>query len=152
MQSYRTKHYANFISTRSAPRPFAYLVTVPSIAQKLRQHNVEMQQLGRATDLDVESYVVVASEKTHSPDICTGIERFETVLSVRKERRRVRFEAGTLVVPLAQKLGNLIVCLLEPESDDGLARWEFFDAHVTVGAPFPVYRVTQPMRLPTRRL
>src|SRR5205814_7202780 len=77
-----------------------------------------------------------------SPDICTGIDRFETVLATRKERRRVQFDAGTLVVPTAQRLGNLVVYLLEPESDDGLARWEFFDGAIQIGSPFPVYRVS----------
>jgi len=139
--TYGTSHRARFIPTVSVRRPYAYLVTVPEIATKLRQHNVELQQLAEPLDLDVEAYVVLGSEKTESPDICTGIERFETVLSVRNERRQVRFEAGTLVVPTGQRLGNLVVYLLEPESDDGLARWEFFDRWVQIGQPFPVFRV-----------
>jgi hypothetical protein len=73
------------------------------------------------------------------------------VLSTRKERRRVRFAAGTLVVPTAQRLGNLAIYLLEPESDDGLARWEFFDPDLRVGEPFPVHRLPQPVRLPQAR-
>ena len=93
---------------------------------------------------------MLAQEKTSSPDICTGIERFETVLNVRRERRRIRFEPGTLVVHTGQRLGNLVIYLLEPESDDGFARWEFFDRDVIIGEPFPVYRVTTPVRLPVR--
>lgn len=151
--TYRTTHRARFIPTVSVPRPFAYLVTAPDIAGKLRQHNVEMESLSGPLDLDVEAYVALSSEKTDSPDICTGIERFETVLTVRKERRTVHFEAGTLVVPTGQRLGNLAVYLLEPESDDGLARWEFFDSAVQIGEPFPVYRVTSPeSRVALRKL
>jgi hypothetical protein len=141
LATYKAVHYARFIPTVSVPRPYAYLVTVPEIATKLEQHNVEFTTLAEAVDLNVEAYVVLASEKTTSPDICTGIERFETALTTRKERRRVHVEPGTLVVPTAQRLGNLVVYLLEPESDDGLARWEFFDAATTIGAPFPVYRI-----------
>ena len=44
--------------------------------QKLRQHNVEFSTLAGAIDLEVEAYVVLGSEKTTSPDICTGIEIF----------------------------------------------------------------------------
>lgn len=149
--TYRVPHYARFIPTVSVPRPYAYLVTSPSIAGKLRQHNIGVRELAEGTEDDVEAYVVLASEKTASPDICTGSERFETVLSVRKERRRLYFGPGTLVVPTAQRLGNLVVYLLEPESDDGLARWEFFDLDVRLGAPFPVYRLPRPARLSTRR-
>jgi hypothetical protein len=150
--SYNTPHIARFIPTVALPRPFAYVVTEPSIAAKLRQHNVEVAALAAPADIEVEAYIVLSSEKTTSPDICTGIERFETVLSVRKERRRVRFEPGTLVVPTGQRLGNLVVYLLEPESDDGLARWEFFDSSTRVGAPFPVYRIPAPTKLKMKRL
>lgn len=141
MITYTAPHYARFIPTVSVPRPYAYLVTASDIARKLAQHRVELRELVGPVDLEVEQYIIVAAEKTTSPDICTGIERFETVLSVRKERARVHFEGGTLVVLTAQRLGNLVVYLLEPESDDGLARWEFFDPHIRVGEPFPVSRV-----------
>jgi hypothetical protein len=149
--NYHTTHRARFIPSVSVPRPFAYLVTASDVAEKLRQHNVEYEELIRPLDIEVEAYVVLSSEKTDSPDICTSIERFETVLSTRKERRTVRFESGTLVVPTGQRLGNLVMYLLEPESDDGLARWEFFDHAIRAGEPFPVYRVPAPAELPTRR-
>ena len=148
--TYHTTHRARFIPSISVPRPFAYLVTDSPIVEKLRQHNVECEELTRPLDLEVETSIVLSSEKTESPDICTGIERFETVLATRKERRTVRFESGTLVVLTGQRLGNLVVYLLEPESDDGLARWEFFDPAIRIGEPFPVYRVLAPAELPTR--
>jgi hypothetical protein len=148
--AYRTTHYARFLPTVSVPRPFAYLVTAPHVAARLRQHGIAVETLGAPADFDVESYVVLGSEKTHSPDIRTGWERFETVLTVRKERRRVPFAADTLVVRTGQRVGNLVVYLLEPESDDGLARWEFFDGDVSIGEPFPVYRLPRPTPLPRR--
>ncbi len=150
--TYRAPHYARFLPTVSVPRPYAYVVTSPRVAGKLRQHNVVVEALEAPVDLGVETYVVLGYEKTFSPDICTGIERFETVLTVRKERRHVRFEPGALVVRTGQRLGNLVVYLLEPESDDGLARWEFFDQDVAFGQPFPVHRLTHAERLPTRRV
>src|SRR5262249_49218991 len=148
--TYRATHHARFLPTVSVPRPYAYLVTARHVAANLRQHGIAVEELGVPLVLDVESYVVLASEKTHSPDIRTGWERFETVLSVRKERRHVHFAADTLVVRTGQRVGNLIVYLLEPESDDGLARWEFFDRDVVLGEPFPVYRLPRPTPLPMR--
>ena len=32
--------------------------------------------------------------------------------------------------------------LLDPESDDGLATWNFFDAQLAVGRPYPVMRLS----------
>ena len=146
--TYEARHIARFVPTVAVPRPFGYLITAPQMRNKLRQHGIEVRELREGAELDVEAYVVLGFEKTSSPDICTGIDRFETVLSVRKERRRIAFPAGSLWVPTAQRHGNLIVYLLEPEADDGLARWEFFDRHIAVGEPFPAYRVAAPTALP----
>jgi hypothetical protein len=33
------------------------------------------------------------------------------------------------------------LCLLDPESDDGLVTWNIFDSEVAAGKPFPVWRV-----------
>jgi hypothetical protein len=37
--------------------------------------------------------------------------------------------------------GALIVYLLEPESDDGLSTWNFFDTRLQKGSRFPVKRI-----------
>jgi hypothetical protein len=44
----------------------------------------------------------------------------------------------TLIVRTAQPLGLLAMYLLEPESDDGLVTWNFFDAWLAPGREFPV--------------
>ncbi len=38
--------------------------------------------------------------------------------------------AGDYVVDLAQPLANLIFYMLEPQSDDGLLTWNFFDTYL----------------------
>jgi hypothetical protein len=38
------------------------------------------------------------------------------------------FPAGSLVIPVAQPLGKLILNLLEPEAPDSFAKWGFFNA------------------------
>jgi hypothetical protein len=62
------------------------------------------------------------------------------VLTVAPERRTARFPAGTLWVPTAQRAGTLAVYLLEPHSDDGLARWQYLDDALAVGGWYPVHR------------
>jgi len=57
----------------------------------------------------------------------------------REASRRV--EAGTLVVETGQALGTLAVLLLEPESEDGLLTWGFFDGSLSAGGEYPVLRV-----------
>ncbi|MDB4951052.1 MAG: peptidase carboxypeptidase [Gemmatimonadetes bacterium] len=52
--------------------------------------------------------------------------------------------AGWLVVRTGQPLATLAAYLLEPESDDGLATWNVFDAALRPGGEFPVLRVLEP--------
>ena len=41
----------------------------------------------------------------------------------------------------AQPLGILAVYLLEPQSDDGLVTWNFFDHAIRPGGLYPVFKV-----------
>ena len=38
-------------------------------------------------------------------------------------------------------MGVVAFYMLEPESDDGLVAWNFFDPELTAGQEYPVYRV-----------
>jgi hypothetical protein len=49
--------------------------------------------------------------------------------------------SGYVTVSATGRFGPLAAYLLEPESDDGLTDWNFFDADLKVGAPFPVTRL-----------
>jgi len=67
------------------------------------------------------------------------------------------FPTGTLLVSIAQPLGHLASYLLEPESDDGLLVWNFFDrylVHQWRRQPqiYPVYRLMKPVFLAKERL
>ena len=65
------------------------------------------------------------------------------------------FPKGTLVVRTAQALGRLAAYLLEPESDDGLLVWNFFDRDIVSqwgrGAQtYPVYKLIAPANLASK--
>jgi len=163
---YRAPHRRWFAPTHAVVTPTAYLAP-PSLADGLRGHGITFETLEADTELDVESYIVLAREKTFSPDVAALVpplgaceiplsqnpppKRFETVLDVRAERRRVRFPAGTLRVSTAQRAGTLAVYLLEPCSDDGFARWEALDAQIQIGEPYPVHRIPLAASVPRRK-
>jgi hypothetical protein len=44
----------------------------------------------------------------------------------------------------------LVFYLLEPESDDGLTTWNFFDAYLEAGKTFPVYKLMRNENLVSR--
>jgi hypothetical protein len=169
LTTYRAPHHRWFVPTSAVSTPAAYVFDPREapLVERLRGHGVEVEALTGEVELDVESYVVLRGEKTFSPDVAAtpvpmgGVEvplsqkpapvRFESVFSVRPERRRARFAPGTCLVRTAQRAGTLAVYLLEPHSDDGFARWELLDETVTVGGLFPVHRVVAPMAVPTRK-
>ncbi|HEV3121815.1 MAG TPA: S9 family peptidase, partial [Isosphaeraceae bacterium] len=73
--------------------------------------------------------------------------------TARPESRRIA--AGTMLVRTGQPLGALAVYLLEPQSDDGLCTWNFFDPELAEGSDFPVVRLVEqaPLLLaPARKL
>ena len=62
------------------------------------------------------------------------------------------FPRGTWLVRMAQPLGRLAAYLLEPESDDGLLVWNYFDRDIVSqwgrGAQtYPVYKLYAPQNL-----
>ena len=139
---WKCEFLARFLPTISVRRPRAYVFPADrtDVAEFLRAHNV---RVGTASAMAgrqrVERYVVLAKEPTHSPDV--GYDpREETILHVRSEAVEHDIRDDDFLVDMAQPLANLAIYLLEPESDDGMARWGHFD-HCEAGDVFPVRRV-----------
>ncbi len=132
-------------ATLSVTRPYAYLVpkALTKVVEMLRRHGIAMEELREDIELDVEAYRVdkitrKADFQKHQP---VTLE-----VTARKESRRV--EAGTLLVRTAQPLGSLAAVLLEPQSEDGLVTWNFFDP-VAEGKDFSVLRLPAPALIHT---
>ena len=136
-KDYSVVHLGRFEPTRSVARPFAYIVPLgfdPIIA-KLRQHGIAVEPFaGRAT---VEAYTITGFARAR--------REFQghREVSVEADAALIErdFPAGSFIVRTAQPLGTLAVYLLEPESEDGLVTWNFFDEHIAEGKEFPVVRV-----------
>jgi hypothetical protein len=60
-------------------------------------------------------------------------------------RASATLPVGTIIVRTGQPLSILATYLLEPESDDGLTTWNFFDSALRVGGTHPVFRLAQPV-------
>jgi hypothetical protein len=145
-------YYADFFAQRAVRLPYAYLIPVadPSIARKLGDHGVVVERLAEAASLEVEAFRI--QEIKGAERIYQG-HRTNTVKGAAAVETR-EFAAGTLVVRTAQPLGRLAAYLLEPESDDGLLVWNFFDRDIVSqwgrGAQtYPVYKLLIPKNLAT---
>jgi len=137
-------YYADYYPTTSVKVPFAYLLSVPDpdILELLKTHGVRIERLDSETVLDVERFNVSSLEGGDLPfqgHYMTRISgEFETVSRT--------FPEGTYLVRTAQPLGNLAAYLLEPQSNDGLVTWNFFDRYIVQQwspdfNPYPVYKL-----------
>ena len=147
-RDYEVELWTHFRPTLSVERPYAYLLPpeFSKVVDVLDRHGIRMEALVEEAELPVEVYRIDELQyaerpfQNHRPAKVSAAPRAET--------RRV--PAGTIVVRTAQPLGALACYLLEPQCEDGLTTWNFFDAGMTVGGDFPVVRIVQAVELPTR--
>ncbi|MCP4455166.1 MAG: hypothetical protein GY809_27200 [Planctomycetes bacterium] len=119
----------------------------------LKRHGLLVERLKASVELTVESFTPDTLE-------CDGTlfqgHRINRLQGTYETQTRV-FPRGTLFVSTAQPLGNLAVYLLEPECDDGLFAWNFFDRYLVRQwqrslLTVPVYKLMQPAHLITTKL
>jgi dipeptidyl aminopeptidase/acylaminoacyl peptidase len=156
-----TKDYTVELFTRFTPeatvkRPYAYVIPAPSpiaktappawvtkAAENLQRHGIRVEELREDIDLDITSYTVSSLTRASRPfqnhDLAT------VRVSPKQETRRIT--AGSLLVRTGQPLGSLAVCLLEPESGDGLTTWNYFDDSLAIDKDFPILRIDSPVAL-----
>ncbi len=149
-KAYTMPYYADFVAKRTVRLPYAYLIplTDPDIPEKLREHGVVVERLTDATSLEAESFRI--KEIKGAERLYQG-HRMNTVKGEYTTEAR-DFPKGTLVVRTGQPLGRLAAYLLEPESDDGLLVWNYFDKYIVSqwGRGFqtvPVYKLYTPKAL-----
>jgi dipeptidyl-peptidase-4 len=137
-------YYIDYYPTRKVRFPFAYILTTndPEIIGNLKTHGIKLEKLSEDTRIVVQRFEIsdlkgaTRLNQGHYTDTIKG-----SYLSETKD-----FPAGTIVVRTAQPLANLTAYLLEPESNDGLVVWNFFDRYLVpqwgMGYnPYPVYKV-----------
>jgi hypothetical protein len=121
------KNYSGFKATVESTLPRGYLIPkeLSHIAEHLEKQGAVVNQLTESVTAEGEVFNVTAMTK--------GRRAFEGHYMARVdgefESATRTFEPGDYWVDLAQPLANLIFYMLEPESDDGLVTWNFFDEY-----------------------
>ncbi|MDQ6830594.1 MAG: M14 family metallopeptidase [Gemmatimonadota bacterium] len=121
---------------RSYPRGYIIPASDTAALRVLRLHGVQMR-VAPSTTLMTEVFDI--------DSIATSARAFqnhrEISLTGRWRSERRAMAAGSYIVDTSQPLGLVAFYLLEPESDDGLVTWNFFDAELKKGGEFPILRV-----------
>ncbi len=144
--------FGYFAPTRSVPMARTYVLprneSMRSIVAKLVQHGIAVEELSAPLTAETTSFIVEHAAKS--------ARAFQAHNEVRLEGKYVSagatLPAGTIVVRLAQPLGRLAAYLLEPESDDGLVHWNFFDASIVEGQAAPIRKIMGNVPMSTRAL
>jgi hypothetical protein len=144
--------FGYFAPTRSVPMARVYVLPredgMKPIVAKLRQHGILVEELCEALTTEVRTFQVEQLKK--SSRAFQGHN--EIKLAGKYADATTTLAPGTIVVRLAQPLGRLAAYLLEPESDDGLVDWNFFDASLAEGKPAPVRKIMRNVPMSTRAL
>ncbi len=136
-QDHRVLHVGRFEPTRSVRRPWAYLLEAgqTGVIENLRNHGIDVEPFSGTASVEV--YTITDVQRADDPFQGHRLVTLEALAAI--ERRT--FGRGTMIVRTGQVLGTLAVYLLEPESQDGLATWGFFDEMVAGDREFPVFRI-----------
>ena len=125
--TFEVENYAKFETSKESKLPRGYYIPkqFKSIIKHLRNHGVEVDELGKNKRVSGEIFNVENLENAS--------RKFEGHFMAKVEGKFIKksktFKKGDYYVDMAQPLTNLIFYLLEPQSDDGLVTWNFFDAY-----------------------
>jgi len=148
-------YYASYRPKRTVSLPYGYLISQPDpdLIAILLKHGLLVESLTSELTLPVEVFLPTEIKAADRP--FQG-HRLEQIKGQYKKETRT-FPAGSLFVRTGQPLGSLAAYLLEPESEDGLAVWNFFDRYIYREwqrgyAELPVYRLLEPANFPAVRV
>jgi hypothetical protein len=147
---YQVQYMGRCEPTLSVKRPYAYLLPASHkiVIENLRRHGIELEEMREDCNLDVGAYRTV--KLTKGPQSFQKHRLVSVEAEARAENRRV--PTGTIVIRTGQSLGALAIYLLEPQSEDGLCTWNFFDDVLAEGVDYPALRILKPVRLVTQPL
>jgi hypothetical protein len=147
-KDYAAQYLGACAPTLSIRRPYAYLFPAShaKVRENLQRHGLTVEELRADAKLDVEVYRI--DKITRAARVFQNHRLVTVDASPRMDRRSV--PAGTLLVRTGQPLGSLAVYFLEPQSEDGLCTWNFFDDVLKQGQDYPVLRLLSPASLTAR--
>ncbi len=145
-------YLAKYTAKQSVQFPRGYLISIndPEIIGKLHQHGIMIERLVEPVRLPVEVFTV--NKLTGSGHSNQG--HYTSTVEGQTSIEEREFSIGTYYVRTAQPLANVAAYLLEPQSDDGLVFWNYFDRYLAFQwwpepKEYPVYKLYAPENLVT---
>ena len=140
------KHSNHFVPIKMAtvPRTYVFPAELQGIAQKLQEHGIIVNKSVKRTKITGDEFVISKFMKSEREGY--GGHKTATIEGAFKTVNK-SIPAGSFYVDMAQPLAWLIFYLLEPQSDDGLVYWNYFDDYLKKagvekgGVAYPVIKM-----------
>jgi len=146
-------YLADYYATKSVSSPLAYLIKLhdPTVANLLLKHGIKVEKLTKAITVEVEAFKITDLK----PADRLNQGHYTNTVKGAMQKDTVEFVPGNYVVRMAQPLANLVAYMLEPETNDALILWNYFDRYLVPqwGRGFyayPVYRLMKKTELQTQ--
>jgi hypothetical protein len=134
-----------FVSDKSLDLPQAWAIQAPSerAIEALTIHGIAFERLSEPREVGAEVFEITKASTARREFQKHNERRFEG----KWVAKRLRLGKGTLLVSARHRLARLAAQLLEPQSEDSLATWNYFDEDLFPDEKnrvpdFPVIRVT----------
>ncbi|MCX6225063.1 MAG: M14 family metallopeptidase [Bacteroidia bacterium] len=140
------KHSNHFVPTKlsTVPRTYVFPAELTGVARKLEEHGIVVKKVQKKVKIEGDEYII--SKFSQSEREGYGGHKAVTLEGDFKRVKKT-IPAGSFYVDMAQPLAWLIFYLMEPQSDDGLVYWNYFDEYLKKtgvekgGVAYPVIKV-----------
>jgi len=136
---------ASFTPTLTSTLPYGYAIdakAAQAILPILKVHGIAVDQLDATATASLQSFrvdSVIDRGRSETSRMLKDVEGAWNEVATKT------LAPGTYVVRAGQPYGLLAFYLLEPQSEDGLAQWSFFDGILASHTDFPIMRITKPI-------
>lgn len=126
-------------SRLAVPRPLGYIIPAEhqDVIKTLLNHGISLGVFSKDTDVECESYLIKEIEPAKDDYVAPA------KIGVEIKPGKVTARKGDVYVSVEQPAANLIPCLLEPQSEYGLIRYQAYKLVQQPGSTFPFVRVVK---------
>lgn len=134
-----TAEFYDTRATKKAKVPARYIIpdSLKEVLILLRKHGIQLDTVKETRKITIQRFTITQNKhpegefQKHNMRMLEG--RFETV--------EQKISAGSFLVEMNQPLSRVAFYLLEPESEDGAAAWNFLDKYLGDGKYYPILKV-----------
>jgi hypothetical protein len=140
---------ASFRPTITNTLPFAYAFdakTAAALRPILDLHGIKFERVTSGASVTAQSFAIDSVVDRGQSE---SARRMRNAPGRWSDAATQTLSAGSYIVRGGQPYGLLAFYLLEPENDDGLLAWGFFEGLVGAQSKYPVIRITKPVTLRT---